>query len=134
VAQPGGGGALPREPFLACGVAYRHRGGVWSSTLSPVRGWEPHRCHALIETVEGNMPADGTAHAPLRSPTARGMEAPILQVPSLQERRTPLEKPLRMELLTQERAPHRMRSTVNTLRQSALNTPLHAFPGWRDRA
>ena len=80
------------------------------------------------------MPADGTAHAPLRSPTARGMEAPILQVPSLQERRTPPEKPLRMELLTQERAPHRMRSTVNTLRQSALNTPLHAFPGWRDRA
>jgi hypothetical protein len=60
------------------------------------------------------------------------MEAPILHVPSLQERRQQPEKPLILELLTEDPEHHFMIYTVQTLRHIALNEPCHAFPMLRD--
>ena len=60
------------------------------------------------------------------------MEAPSLEIPSLQELRNQPEEPLIMELLLEYGEHHRMLSAVETLRNVALNEPLDVFPVCRD--
>ncbi len=132
MAQPCGGLALPREPLLPCGVASRHRRRGRSSARSPGSGWAQARFSASIATVAGDSTEDRTDHTPLGDPTERGMAAPILAIPSLQARRQQPENPLVMPLLTPDREPPRMLSTVKAWRNSALHEPLHALPVWRD--
>jgi hypothetical protein len=54
------------------------------------------------------MTEHGAAPPTLGTPTAGGMAAPILEIPSLQELRNQPKKPSVMQLLTQDREHHRM--------------------------
>jgi hypothetical protein len=73
-----------------------------------VRGWEPNRFNALSETVEGERTEGRATPTALGYPTERGIGAPILQVPSLQQLRNQPEKPLLRELLREDRDHHLM--------------------------
>jgi hypothetical protein len=54
------------------------------------------------------MTEAGADHSTVRDSTARGLEAPILERPSLQQLRKQPETPLIMEWLLEDREPHLM--------------------------
>jgi hypothetical protein len=73
-----------------------------------VIGWEQDRFNELVETVQVDITEDGADHPPLGYPAEGGMEAPILEIPSLQELRNQPEEPLIMEVLLENPEHHRM--------------------------
>ena len=70
----------------------------------------------------------GLTTPPCGDPAERGVVAPILQVPSLEQVGNQPQKALIVEFLPQDREQHRMVQTVKALRNIALNEPLDPSP------